>query len=182
MESEMSSSDVSAADEATTRNLVESLHGCIVCVDHIAIAVADLEESIDWYTRKLGFRLIERRMTRGERTGMISAVVVAGGAVVVLVQGLEPDSQVSKFVSIFGAGVQHVALSVENLEQAMKQVTAAGGVADTPVIQDEGIRQVFLRRDAGSGVRIELIERKGGDFSDKSVQQLFRAFETNDLY
>ena len=55
-------------------------------------------------------------------------------------------------------------------------------MAETPVIEDSGIRQVFLRREPGSGVRVELIERNGGDFSDQSVNQLFLAFEQGDLY
>ena len=159
-----------------------AVQGCIVGVDHIAIAVSNLTEAIDWYTRKLAFRLIEQRMTYGERTGMISAVLSAGTTVVVLVQGTTPDSQVSKFITAFGAGVQHVAFAVTDLDEAIEQVSLAGGLADTCIIADEGIRQVFLRRDAGSGVRVELIERKGGEFSDKSVQQLFSEFEKHDLY
>jgi 4-hydroxyphenylpyruvate dioxygenase-like putative hemolysin len=174
--------DTSNASGTQAQRTMASLASCIVGIDHVAVAVSDLEQALRWYTDVLGFRLLERRATRGERTSMISAVVAAGGCVIVLVQGNEPESQVSRFVEKFGAGVQHVAFGVTDLTQAIARVESAGGAADTPVIEDVGIRQVFLRRDPGSGVRVELIERRGGDFSDESVGQLFRAFESRDLY
>jgi hypothetical protein len=110
---------------------------------------------------------------------MLSAVMKAGSAVVVLVQGVGPNSQVSRFVERFGSGVQHLALEVTDLDVAIKHFNSAA--ADIDVIEEDGIRQVFLRRDQGSGVRIELIERRGGNFNDRSVEKLFRAFESKDL-
>ena len=168
--------------DAADMSVTGALGDCIEGIDHIAVAVPDLEEAIDWYTTKLGFRIIERRMTRGERTEMISAVVVAGGAVVVLIQGSSPESQVSRFIEHFGPGVQHVAFLVRDMDEAMGRLGKAGGTSDTPVLCDTGIRQVFVRREAGSGVRVELIERRGGNFSDTSVERLFRVFEAHDLY
>jgi hypothetical protein len=102
--------------------------------------------------------------------------------VIVLIQGTDSESQVSKFIEKFGPGVQHIALRVNDLREVVKRVRAAGGGEDTTVIEGDGIRQVFLRRDPGSGVRVELIERNGGDFSDKSVEELFRTFEAKGLY
>jgi catechol 2,3-dioxygenase-like lactoylglutathione lyase family enzyme len=151
-------------------------------IDHVAIAVPDLEASIAWYTNGLGFALCERRTTTGASTSMVSAVLSAGEAVVVLVQGIEAASQVSRFVDHFGPSVQHVAFRVDDLDVTLKQVERAGGSADTPIMAEPGIRQVFLTREQGSATRIELIERKGGTFSDQSVEKLFRAFESADLY
>jgi methylmalonyl-CoA/ethylmalonyl-CoA epimerase len=150
-------------------------------LDHIAVAVEDLEEGIRWYRDNLGFAEIERRTTRGEHTEMISAVMVKGSVCIVLIQGTTPASQVSRFIEEFGPGVQHIALAVDDIDAALENMKTAGGTADIPVIEGEGIRQVFLRRDPGSGVRVELIERNGGNFGDDTVQQLFRAFEERDL-
>jgi 4-hydroxyphenylpyruvate dioxygenase-like putative hemolysin len=113
---------------------------------------------------------------------MVSAVLYAGSAIVVLVQGNEPDSQVSKFVDRYGPGVQHMAFAVRDLDEAVARVRSGGGDIDTQIIAEPGIRQAFLRRDLGSGVRVELIERRGGDFSDSSIERLFRAFESADLW
>ena len=154
----------------------------VVGVDHVAIAVVDLEEAIKWYTQCLGFRCVEKRLTKGERTAMISAVLVQGDVVVVLIQGTGRESQVSRFIEKFGPGVQHIAFRVNDLRGVLSRVRAAGGGEDTALIEGDGIRQVFLRRDPGSGVRVELIERNGGDFSDKSVEELFRTFEAKGLY
>jgi methylmalonyl-CoA epimerase len=154
---------------------------CVLGLDHVAIAVQDIKESRDWYVRNLGFRCVAERETRGESTGMISAVLVAGSSVVVLIQGTERTSQVSRFIQKKGPGVQHMAFAVKDLDEAMRRLINAGASADTPIIEAEGIRQVFLRRDV-SGVRVELIERRGGDFSDRTVEELFRRFEEGELY
>lgn len=150
-----------------------------LAIDHVAVAVDDLEAGIDWYTANLGFEVVERRHTQGAHTAMVSAVLKAGSVILVLVQGTEPDSQVSRFIARHGPGVQHLALEVADLDAAVSQFKSAA--ADIDIIEEEGIRQVFLRRDAGSGVRIELIERRGGTFNDRSVENLFRAFEAKDL-
>ncbi len=179
----MTNLDDSFAKQATEGDVCDSAENALVLgVDHVAVAVEDLQAGIDWYVNCLGFRLLETRETRGERTGMISAVLKSGSAIVVLIQGTSPRSQVSRFIQEFGPGVQHIALEVTDMDVAMRQLTSANAASDTHVIQDEGIRQVFLRRDPGSGVRIELIERRGGTFSDKTVEELFRKFEADDLY
>lgn len=151
-------------------------------IDHVAIAVHDLEASIEFYSKVMGFQLHERRKTEGKNTAMISAVLKAGPVTVVLLQGTSPDSQVSKFVDRFGAGVQHIALGVENLPEMAEELKAAGMEFDTTVISSPGLRQIFSRRDEGSGMMFEFIERMGGDFTDQSVQQLFEQLEKKDAY
>lgn len=154
----------------------------IIGLDHIAVAVPDLEQAISWYCAALGFNLVERRTTYGVSTSMISAVVRAGQAIVVLVQGVEPESQVSRFVHEFGPGVQHVAFTVKNIDAVLSELHSRGDSADTAVLVEEGIRQVFLRRSPATGVRIELIERNGGDFTDDSVRRLFLSMESREIY
>jgi methylmalonyl-CoA epimerase len=151
-------------------------------LDHIALAVEDLESAVKWYVRCLGFKVLERRTTRGARTAMHSAVLQAGRAVVVLTQGTSPDSQISQFIQRFGAGVTHVAFAVKNIDETIARLEANGGAVETPLMEDAGIRQTFLRRDERTGVRIELIEKNGGQFTDSSVDRLFRNFERLGLY
>jgi len=168
--------------KTSVKALPSELEQSILGLDHVAIAVTDLDAAIEWYSKSLGFALVERRVTKGEQTSMTSAVMQAGRAIVVLIQGVEPESQVSRFIEHYGPGVQHLALAVDNLDTALARLEATGGGSETSVIEDKGIRQAFLRRDPESGVRIELIERKGGRFTDRSVERLFRAFEERDLY
>ena len=165
-----------------TSTLTAQLGDLILGIDHVAIAVEDIDASIARYSTALGFALLERSEVSGDHSGMLYAVMKAGSATVVLVQGTSPASQVSKFLAAFGAGMHHIALAVTDLDKAIARTTVAGGIADTPVISDDGIRQAFLQRDPTTGVRIELIERHGVPFSEKNVEQLFRALEEKDLY
>ncbi len=170
----MKGEDTRPAQATQHQQVNDVLQDAIVSLDHIAIAVERLEEAVDLVHPGAGFRSCSRkRSTRGERTGMVSAVLACGGVVIVLVQGTEPESQVSRFISELGAGVQHVAFGVRDLDEAVTRLNEAGGAIDTPIIRDAGIRQAFVRRDPGSGVRVELIERKGGDFTDESVSGSF---------
>lgn len=167
------SSDTKTA-ETTTATLLSKY---ATNIDHVAIAVRNLEESIKLYTDVLGFELKERRRTEGKQTAMISAVLKAGEIAVVLLEGTTPESQVSRFVEHFGPGVQHIAIGVQNLPEMAEDLKAAGMEFDTTVIQSPGLRQIFSRRDEGSGMMFEFIERMGGDFSDQSVQSLFEQLE-----
>ncbi len=130
--------------EAIRRSVPETLAAYVVGVDHVALAVPDLEASLRFDTGLLGFRKVAERETRGERTGMRSAVVQAGDRTLVLVMGTEPENQVSRFVERCGPGVQHVALRVTCLEQAMAGLTARGVRFDTDLIEGPFTRQVFL--------------------------------------
>lgn len=162
--------------------LSTQLADLILGIDHVAIAVEDIDTSIAWYSSALGFSLAERSEMSGDHSGMLSAVMKSGGATVVLVQGTSPESQVSKFMAAFGAGMHHIAFAVTDLDKAISRVVETGGHADTPIISDDGIRQVFLRRDPATGVRVELVERRGASFSQQNIEHLFRALEEKGLY
>ena len=151
-------------------------------IDHVAIAVSNLEESIRFYSEVLGFELKERRRTEGKATAMISAVMKAGPITVVLLEGTSPESQVSRFVEHFGPGVQHIAIGVRNLPEMTEELKAAGMEFDTTIINSPGLRQIFSKRDMGSGMMFEFIERMGGDFSDESVQNLFEQLEQKNTF
>ena len=172
------STEAAAAGTKTLAALAKYATG----IDHVAIAVHDLEESILLYTNVLGFELVERRRTEGKQTAMVSAVLKAGPVSVVLLQGTSPESQVSKFVEHFGAGVQHIAIGVENLPALADELKAEGMEFDTSVIRSPGLLQIFSHRDGGSGMMFEFIERKGGDFNDQSVQSLFEQLEKKDSF
>jgi methylmalonyl-CoA/ethylmalonyl-CoA epimerase len=151
-------------------------------IDHVAIAVPDLEQSILFYTDVLGLELKERRRTEGKQTAMISAVLQAGPITVVLLEGTSPESQVSRFVERFGPGVQHIAIGVQNLPEMTEELKGAGMEFDTTIIESPGLRQIFSKRDSGSGMMFEFIERMGGDFSDQSVQNLFEQLEQKNSF
>ncbi|HEX2879541.1 MAG TPA: VOC family protein [Polyangiaceae bacterium] len=164
------------------QSLQEVLGSMVLGIDHLTIAVRDLQKSIDWYEKTLGFRLLERHTVRGSQTSMRSAVMRVGNVTLVLVEGGEPSSQVSRFIEENGEGVTHIAFAVPDLDAAIHQIRSSDGPATLTPVNDEGIRQVFLERNGQTGVRIELIERKGGTFTDRSMAAMFRVLEERDLY
>ncbi len=143
-------------------------------IDHLAIAVEDLDAAIEWYANGLGFSVAERRETQGDATGMISAVLRAGGVSLVLVQGTSSESQISRFVAQHGPGVQHVALRVEGIDELVSDLRSSGVEFETEIVGREGLRQIFVKRDPRSGIMLELIERRGVDgFDADNVRDLF---------
>ncbi|MFZ5816888.1 MAG: VOC family protein, partial [Bacillota bacterium] len=124
-------------------------------VDHLAIAVEDLEAAVAFYRDRLGFEERERRTTQGARTGMESVVMVGGPLKIVLLKGTSPESQVSRYVEEYGPGVQHVAFRVTGIEEVVDDLRKRGLPFDTDIIQGTGLKQAFSTRDPVSGMMFE---------------------------
>jgi methylmalonyl-CoA/ethylmalonyl-CoA epimerase len=152
-------------------------------IDHLAIAVRDLDACVAWFESKLGFKIVERRTTNGRKTGMISAVMQLGPLTFVLVQGTDRESQVSRFVEHYGPGVQHVAIRVEGLPNVVRRLEELGVEFATTIIENGSYRQAFTKRDRGTGVMFELIERgEQSGFADQGVRSLFEQLEAQDSF
>lgn len=104
-------------------------------VDHIAIAVVDLKESIRYYSDQLGFELDCVRDTFGKFSGMRSAVLFSGDFSVVLLQSLDEESQIQKYLDKYGAGVQHVAFRVSEIENVESLLQERGVEFSTSIIE-----------------------------------------------
>jgi len=151
-------------------------------IDHVAIAVTDLEDSINWFTSVLGFTVKERRRTEGVSTAMISAVLVAGPLNIVLLQGTAPQSQVSRFIEHYGPGMQHLAIQVKSIDEVAAELVQAGLEFDTTIIEGGGLRQIFTKRNQDSGLMIEFIERSKSGFVEQNVESLFAQLEKKDSF
>ncbi len=152
-------------------------------IDHIALAVRDLEETLTFFTEVLGFKLNQRRRIAGEKSGMISAEVQYHDIKFVICQGTEPASQVSRLIEHHGPGVAHIALAVSNAEDVMKNLESKGMQFDTSLIRGPGLTQVFSSRDINSGLSFEFIERNGeAGFLEGNVNDLFLQLEKNDKF
>jgi methylmalonyl-CoA epimerase len=153
-------------------------------IDHIAIAVVDLQEALFLYKDILGFELVNQREIKGEYSGMMSAELSAGGFSIVLVQGTEPKSQVSRFIEKYGPGVQHVAIASENIEAVTEQLKSAGMKFATDIIRGESLIQVFTKRNENCGMMFELIKRSSSEegFEGNNIQSLFEQLEASESY
>ncbi|MGG1948156.1 VOC family protein [Trinickia sp. NRRL B-1857] len=152
-------------------------------IDHIALAVRDLETAVRLFTNVLGFTLVRRRTVKGARTGMVAAELESGSTKFVLCQGTEPESQVSRLVAAHGPGVAHIALEVDDVAHTVKTLTARGMRFDTSVINGPGLTQAFTARDPNTGMSFELIKRHGEEgFVDSNIQSLFEQLERSNSY
>jgi methylmalonyl-CoA/ethylmalonyl-CoA epimerase len=152
-------------------------------IDHIAIAVHELEPAIVFFTEVLGFQLMRRLEIKGKRTGMISAELEHNGLKFVLVQGTEPESQVSQLISHFGPGVAHIAFDVDDVAETVADLAGRGLSFDTTVIKGPGLTQAFSSRCKNSGMSFEFIKRESEDgFLTSNVQELFDQLEKANSY
>ena len=93
------------------------LENCARRIDHIAIAVQDMDEAVVMFERRYGFTVVERRKVEGEFSGMTMVTMQSGGVTFVLCEGDSPKSNVCQYIEHYGPGVQHVAIEVRNQPQ-----------------------------------------------------------------
>jgi len=154
-----------------------------VGIDHVAIAVRDLDAAIGHYRDVLGMELRERRQIAGRVSGMDSAVMEAGGVKFVLVQGDSPESNVSRYIEAYGPGVQHVAIEIPDAQEAIDELRARGADLLTGVINGPGLDQIFTKREPNSGMQLEIIARAENEgFDPRNVQELFEAMERENVF
>jgi len=152
-------------------------------IDHVAIAVRDLDAAIAYYGDVLGMQLRERRQISGRVSGMDSAVMEAGGVKFVLVQGDSPESNVSRYIEAYGPGVQHVAIEIPDAQAAIDDLRGRGADLLTGVINGPGLDQIFTKREPNSGIQLEIIARAENEgFDPRNVQELFEAMERENVY
>ena len=151
-------------------------------IDHVAIAVKNLEESIRYFSL-MGFEVTDRMTTQGDHSGMISAVMEAGNIKFVLLEGTDEQSQITRFIDQYGPGPQHIAIEVENIEDVCKEIEEEGINFSTQVIKGPGLTQRFTARCQNSGVMVEFIERNEEEgFSEQNVSDLFKQLEAGNAF
>ena len=126
-------------------------------IDHVVIAVHDLDGAIDTFTNRLGFHLVP--LAGGETAGM--RAVAAGGVTMVLV-GAEASDAVAAYLAQHGSGIQHLAIDVLNAGYARAALTAVEAPLLTEVVVDgNGHEQFFTVHDPGLGLQLGFISRTG---------------------
>lgn len=170
---------------------VVSLPLSLGVLDHYTLIVADAEASARFHVEALGFRFLRVQLVNagsapdGEHD-MLNHVLElpdAPGRVLVITEGLTPDSIFRKYLDAYGPGVHHVAYEVDDVEAARDAMLRAGySFTSDEVLIDPltGLRQVFIAREHG-GYFIELLERTpaaaGGEFTEHNMAALARTME-----
>jgi methylmalonyl-CoA epimerase len=131
-------------------------------MDHIAVAVPDLEAAIVLFESVFGFKLKHREEVAAFKVAI--ATLSTGGTDIELIQATSPDSPVAKFVNERGAGIHHVAFEVADIVQELSRLRAQGIhlIDETPRTGKEGSLVAFIHPKATGRVLCELVQNKKG--------------------
>ena len=131
-------------------------------IDHIGVAVEDLDAAIKLYERNFEMELVHRETV--ESQGVEAVLLDVGDGHVELLAALGPDTPVGKFIAKKGAGIHHVAYAVEDIDATLAGLKEQG----VKLIDQEartGIRQsrvAFLHPAATGSVLTEIVEPAAG--------------------
>ncbi|MFJ8262038.1 methylmalonyl-CoA epimerase [Rummeliibacillus sp. NPDC094406] len=128
-------------------------------VDHIGIAVNDLDERVTYYTNVLGMKLINVEEVESEQVRV--AFIDAGNTHIELLEPLTKESAIYKYLEKRGEGIHHIALAVTGIEQEMVKMQAEGArlLSEQPKIGAGGAKVVFIHPKSSYGVLYELVDR-----------------------
>jgi len=127
-------------------------------IDHVAIAVNDLDAAIDYYERAFGATVDHREVV--ERDGVEEALLKVADSYVQLMTPTRPDSPVAKALEKRGEGLHHVGYRVNDCGEALAAMVAAGA---TPIDQaprpgSRGTTVAFIHPKGSFGTLIELVQ------------------------
>jgi methylmalonyl-CoA/ethylmalonyl-CoA epimerase len=141
---------------------VEIPEHLFVCIDHVGVAVPDLDAAIAFYRDAFGMRLRheETNEAQGVREAMVAVGDDEGGACLQLLAPLDETSTIAKFLDRNGPGLQQLAYRVTNVDQ-VSQVLRERGLRllyDEPRRGTAGSRINFVHPKDAGGVLVELVE------------------------
>ena len=127
-------------------------------LDHVAIAVRDLDQALDEYRRRYGIEPLYREVV--EDQGVEEAMLAVGGSFIQLLEPLDADTPVGRFLERRGEGLHHMAFAVVDIEAALAHLKAEGArlVDETPRTGGRGTRIAFVHPRGGNQTLVELVE------------------------
>lgn len=128
-------------------------------VDHIGIAVENLEETLKFYKDILGLELHGTEVVEEQKVKV--AFLPIGDTEIELLESTEKDGPIAKFIEKKGQGIQHIAFRVENIEKAIEEMKNKGirMIDEKPRYGAGGAKIAFCHPKSTHGVLVELCER-----------------------
>jgi len=128
-------------------------------IDHIGIAVRDLDAQVNFYRDILGldFRGFEELPDRGLRVG----IFMVNDIRIELIQSVSANSAIGKYVEKKGEGIHHIAFYTENVQEELDRLKAAGVslIDETPKDGADGLKVAFLHPKSTYKVLMELCQK-----------------------
>jgi methylmalonyl-CoA/ethylmalonyl-CoA epimerase len=132
----------------------------ITAMDHVGIAVEDLEAAVERYRRLLGVEPVHRERVQDQ--GVEEVLFAAGDSYVQLLGALGPDTPVGRSLATRGPGVHHVAYRVDDVTAALEHFRDEGArlVDQTPRRGSRNTMIAFVHPASMGGVLVELVEER----------------------
>jgi methylmalonyl-CoA/ethylmalonyl-CoA epimerase len=134
----------------------------ILRIDHVGVAVADVDSAIEFYQRVFGLRCVhqETNQEQGVREAMLAVGPTQAGGYLQLLAPLNPQSTIARFLDRSGPGLQQLAYTVADIEVASAALRSRGLrlLYDTPRRGTAGSRINFVHPKDTGGVLVELVE------------------------
>ena len=132
----------------------------ITHIDHVGIAVADLDAAIELYTSAYGMTCVHTEVN--EEQGVREAMMAVGdsGSFIQLLEPLNPDTTIGRFLAKSGPGVQQMAYRVDDIDSTSAHLRDQGMrlLYDEPKKGTAGSRVNFIHPKSSGGVLVELVE------------------------
>jgi methylmalonyl-CoA/ethylmalonyl-CoA epimerase len=127
-------------------------------IDHMGVAVEDLDAAIKLYERSFEMELVHRETV--ESQGVEAVLLDVGEGHIELLAPLGPDTPVGKFLARKGPGIHHVAYSVEDIDEALEKAKAIGLklIDESPRTGIRGSRVAFVHPAATGSVLTEIVQ------------------------
>jgi methylmalonyl-CoA/ethylmalonyl-CoA epimerase len=127
-------------------------------IDHVGIAVADLDEAIAFYSRVFGLSVVHEEVN--ERQGVREAMLGVGDSCIQLLAPLTPESTIAKFLDRSGPGIQQIAYGVDDVEATAQSLRESGVrmLYDTAQVGTAGSLINFCHPKDVGGVLVELVQ------------------------
>jgi methylmalonyl-CoA/ethylmalonyl-CoA epimerase len=128
-------------------------------VDHIGIAVKNLDETLKFYSDVLGLELGGTEVVEEQKVKV--AFLPVGDTEVELLESTSEDGPIAKFIEKNGEGIQHIAFRVENIEEAIEYMKSKGMkmIDEKPRYGAGGAKIAFVHPKSSNRVLVELSER-----------------------
>ncbi len=129
-------------------------------VDHIGIAVKNLEETLKFYEDVLGMECTGKEEVDEQKVRV--AFLPVGDSEVELLESTDPEGPIAKYIDKKGEGIQHIAFRVDNIEQAIETMKEKGirMIDEKPRYGAGGAKIAFCHPKSTGGVLVELSERE----------------------
>ena len=127
-------------------------------IDHIGIAVKSLTEALNVYEQGVGLKVAG--YDEVDADGVRVAMLDIGESRIELLEPTRPDSPIEKFMSKRGEGLHHIAVRVDNIEEALDRLKTAGArlIDSVPRRGAHNTRVAFIHPSSTHGVLLELVE------------------------